>query len=266
MAGTALCERFLHSEGELRRQGEELIAGERVLNRDRELLPQLSESSGLGFALYAGNRRIASATVLDAGVSPEVGAFASAELVDKVLRRREIFKGTVAYTERDYLCVARPLYATEGEDFAPIGMVEAFQDKQAYFDLLTAAARAGVEDQLSAIEEQSDGLHSIINFIDDVSRRLQLLALNGNIIAAQAGEHGRAFRVVCRELGSLAQQSKSTAGDVRKMVTAMGLDQDFESVIDADDEEYGEGDGSRDARSSEAAEDAEISQSSSEPA
>ena len=65
---------------------------------------------------------------------------------------------------------------------------------------------------------------AIISFIDDIARRLQLLALNGNIIAAQAGDHGRSFRVVCRELGALADQAKGTAGDVRKLVVAMGLE------------------------------------------
>lgn len=60
-------------------------------------------------------------------------------------------------------------------------------------------------------------------FIDDVARRLQLLALNGNIIAAQAGDHGRAFRVVCRELSSLAEQSKDAVSEVRKLTLEMGM-------------------------------------------
>src|SRR5690606_30447790 len=70
----------------------------------------------------------------------------------------------------------------------------------------------------SQSEEQSDRMESVMHFVDDVSRRLQLLALNGNIIAAQAGDHGRAFRVVCRELGSLADQSKGAVAQVRRLV------------------------------------------------
>ena len=60
-------------------------------------------------------------------------------------------------------------------------------------------------------------------FIDDVARRLQLLALNGNILAAQAGDHGRAFRVVCRELSSLADQAKGAVAEVRSVTEEMGL-------------------------------------------
>lgn len=224
VAATALAERLLHSEGTLVRQDEDILVDGRPLSKDRELLPRLAQSTGLGFALYAGNRRITVAAVLDAGTPPDIGEFAHGDLVDRVLRRREVFTGNVEYRDREYLTVCRPLHASGGQDFAPIGMIEAFQDKEAYFDLLAAAARSGVEDQVADVEERADGMESIIHFIDDVARRLQLLALNGNIIAAQAGEHGRAFRVVCRELGSLADQAKNTGQEVRKLIQAMGLE------------------------------------------
>lgn len=224
VAATALAERLLHSAGTINRHEDDILVGDRPLSKDRELLPRLAQATGLGFALYAGNRRIAVAAVLDAGTPPELGEFAPGDLVDRVLRRREIFSGTVDYRDREYLTVCRPLHASGGQDFAPIGMIEAFQDKEAYFDLLAAAARSGVEDQVADVEARADGMESIIHFIDDVARRLQLLALNGNIIAAQAGEHGRAFRVVCRELGSLADQAKNTGQEVRKLIQAMGLE------------------------------------------
>ncbi len=226
MAATGLCERLLHTEGAIVRQEDEILVGDRKLSMDRELLPRMAQSTGLGFAIYAGNRRIAVATVLDAGTPPELNEFAPSDLVDRVLRRREVYKGIVYYRDREYISVCRPLHASGAQDFAPIGMIEAFQDKEAYFDLLAAAARTGVEDQVADLEERADGMENIIHFIDDVARRLQLLALNGNIIAAQAGEHGRAFRVVCRELGSLADQAKQTGGDVRKLIQAMGLERD----------------------------------------
>lgn len=225
MAATELCERLLHDEGDLRRDEEHLFAGTRELNRDRDLLPRLARSTGLGFSLYLGNRRIATATVLDAGTAPELGGFAAAALVDAVLRRREVFKGTIDYTGRDYIVVGRPLFASEGQEYAPIGMIEAYQDEQAFFDLLSAAARSGLDDQVADVEERTDTMQSLTQFIDDVARRLQLLALNGNIIAAQAGEHGRAFRVVCRELGSLADQAKQAGGEVRRVLQSMGIDE-----------------------------------------
>lgn len=226
VAATSLCERLLHNEGAIVRQDDEILVGDRAMSKDRELLARMAQSTGLGFAVYAGNRRIAVSTVLDAGTPPDIGEYAHGDLVDRVLRRRETFKGTVNYRNREYITVCRPLHASGGQDYAPVGMIEAFQDKEAYFDLLAAAARSGVEDQVADVEERADGMDSIIHFIDDVARRLQLLALNGNIIAAQAGEHGRAFRVVCRELGALADQAKLTGGEVRKLIQSMGLERD----------------------------------------
>jgi hypothetical protein len=239
VAATALAERLLHNEGTIVRQDDEILVGDRPMSKDRELLTRMSQSTGLGFAIYAGNRRIAIATVLDAGTPPELNEFAHGDLVDRVLRRREVYKGTVEYREREYLTVCRPLHASGGQDFAPVGMIEAFQDKEAYFDLLAAAARSGVEDQVADVEERADGMESIIHFIDDVARRLQLLALNGNIIAAQAGEHGRAFRVVCRELGSLADQSKNTGQEVRKLIQSMGLERNDAAYMSRLDETAG---------------------------
>jgi hypothetical protein len=237
LAASDLGVRMLHAEGELRRENDRLLVGNRELNKDRELLPMLARGSGLGFAVYLGNLRVATATVLDAGTAPELGGFAPPPLVDTVLRRRQLFRGEIDYAGRRYIVVARPLHASEGQEYAPIGMLECFQDEQAFFDLLSAAARSGFEDQIAEMESRADNMDAIISFIDDIARRLQLLALNGNIIAAQAGEHGRAFRVVCRELGGLADQAKTTGGEVRKLVSAMGLDQraDDDAFVEPDE-------------------------------
>jgi len=93
---------------------------------------------------------------------------------------------------------------------------------------MDAEARAGTM-------VQADQVEAILRFIDDVARRLQLLALNGNIIAAQAGDHGRAFRVVCRELSSLADQAKDTVAEVRELADAVrGTAADDEPIAQPD--------------------------------
>ena len=43
--------------------------------------------------------------------------------------------------------------------------------------------------------------------------------------------HGRAFRVVCRELSSLAEQSKEAVAEVRKLTREMGLDSDADLAV-----------------------------------
>ncbi|PCC66924.1 Methyl-accepting chemotaxis protein (MCP) signalling domain-containing protein [Nannocystis exedens] len=225
VSATELCDNVIRRLGRLHRVEGRLRAGDTVLDQDNTLLPLLARATSLGITLYHGNRRIASTSALGVGKPGEIGGYADAELVDVVLRKREIFKGSLKRNGLVYLVTARPLYPTTSPDeTAPIGMIEAFQSEQSFYESLVAAARIGVEQRTAAQEEAADGMEGVIHFLDDVARRLQLLALNGNIIAAQAGEYGRAFRVVCRELGTLADRAKSTVTDVRKLMQTMGLE------------------------------------------
>jgi methyl-accepting chemotaxis protein len=103
-------------------------------------------------------------------------------------------------------------------------MIETYQDLQSFREVLeTSFGENFNAAERSNSEHQADRMDAVTRFIDDVARRLQLLALNGNIIAAQAGDHGRAFRVVCRELSILADQSKDAVADVRRLSEEMGL-------------------------------------------
>lgn len=227
---------MVRAEGELRRQDHELWAGERVLNGDRDLLSRVSRATGLGLSLYLGNRRVASFSTLEAGSAADLGGFADAQLVETVLRKGEGFRGVLEVDGREHIVAARPLLAggKTSDDYGPIGMVEAFQDTGG----LQTAIAAALEDraatsQRSATEQQADRMEAVMVFIDDVARRLQLLALNGNILAAQAGDHGRAFRVVCRELSSLAEQAKGAVAEVRSLTDEMGLRPDLPPEVDA---------------------------------
>lgn len=223
MAATELAQRSLATLGDFRSEEAELWVGNCALSKDREHLPRLSRATGLGFAAYAGHCRIASSTVLDAGCAPDLGEYAVASLAETVLRRGEVYRGHVVYSGRRYLVVARPVFTRDGSQYAPIGMIEAFQDEASFSDLLAASARSSFERQSADHEERADGVESVIQFVDTVARRLQLLALNGNIIAAQAGKQGSAFRVVCSQLGLLADQAKNTSSEIRRIIPKKAL-------------------------------------------
>jgi hypothetical protein len=235
VAATELAEQLLYAQGSLRRTETELRAGDRVLNNDTEFLGRIGKAASMGVSLYLGNRRIASTAVLDAGTAAEIGGYADALLVDCVLRKRDVYKGVLTQADRQLLVVARPLYVDRAqEDSGPIGIIEVFQDEHTLLEMMAVSARIGRDKRLSARKKHADGMENIIDFLDDVARRLQLLALNGNIIAAQAGEQGRAFRVVCRELGTLADRAKITVTDIRKLMHIMGLETSEETdLVDA---------------------------------
>jgi len=71
---------------------------------------------------------------------------------------------------------------------------------------------------LAARVNDIDALRLLIN---DIADQTNLLALNAAIEAARAGEHGLGFAVVADEVRRLAERSKTSAGDIATIVTAV---------------------------------------------
>lgn len=69
------------------------------------------------------------------------------------------------------------------------------------------------------LSEQSQAIAEIIAAVDDIAEQSNLLAVNAAIEAAKAGEHGKGFAVVAQEVKSLAEQSKQSTRQVRKILS-----------------------------------------------
>ena len=138
--------------GPLRRVDGKLRAGSLVLDENNIVLPTLARATSLGFSLYVGNRRVASVSVLGAGKPGDIGAYADAELVDIVLRKREVFKGTIQRGGQAYLSMARPLYLGNGEG-APEGNPGGFSGLMDQFALYhKALSPAEVQQRFEALD------------------------------------------------------------------------------------------------------------------
>ncbi|NJD89996.1 MAG: chemotaxis protein, partial [Geobacter sp.] len=68
------------------------------------------------------------------------------------------------------------------------------------------------------LSENSSRIDSIVNVINDITKRTNLLALNASIIAAQAGEYGRSFGVVADEIRNLSLQTGQSTGEITSII------------------------------------------------
>lgn len=68
------------------------------------------------------------------------------------------------------------------------------------------------------LTENSSRIDSIVNVINDITKRTNLLALNASIIAAQAGEYGKSFGVVADEIRNLSLQTGQSTGEITGII------------------------------------------------
>jgi len=85
-------------------------------------------------------------------------------------------------------------------------------------------ATDAAERVIRALGDRTQEIGSILDVIVDVGDETTLLALNAAIIAAQAGEHGRAFSVVADEIKDLAERVLASTKEVASVVRAVQVE------------------------------------------
>jgi methyl-accepting chemotaxis protein len=86
------------------------------------------------------------------------------------------------------------------------------------------ATIVSVKQAVAAVDDLgkwSEEVGKIVEVIQDITDETNLLALNAAIIAAQAGEHGKAFSVVAEEIRDLAERTSSSTKEISDLVKAV---------------------------------------------
>lgn len=116
--------------------------------------------------------------------------------------------------------------AEEGSAKA-VSIQESLGTNKANVDLLIAnigkAADASVESAKSVmeLEERTRRIDKIVDAIVMVTVQTKMLAVNGNVEAARAGDYGRGFSVVAGDIRSLANESSENADRIKDLVKSV---------------------------------------------
>ncbi len=76
-----------------------------------------------------------------------------------------------------------------------------------------------IVDGIRSLKNDSKAIEEIVAVVNDIADKTNMLALNASIEASRAGEQGRGFTVVATEIRALAEQSKSTTSQVRRILS-----------------------------------------------
>jgi len=74
---------------------------------------------------------------------------------------------------------------------------------------------------MGRLDEKVRSVGVILNLIDEIAEQVNLLSLNAAIIAAQAGEHGKAFAVVADEIKELSDRTSTSTRQISELVQSI---------------------------------------------
>ncbi len=109
--------------------------------------------------------------------------------------------------------------AAASDEFAmSIGEISRQATNSAELARQATEATAGADETISALSSSADEVGQIVELIQSIAQRTNLLALNASIEAARGGEAGRGFAVVASEVKELAAQTSKATEEVAEQI------------------------------------------------
>ncbi|TAL39771.1 MAG: hypothetical protein EPN93_00570 [Spirochaetes bacterium] len=116
--------------------------------------------------------------------------------------------------------------AMEGLSGLITDMSARMKDVLTVIDGIAGKAKSGehslrvMNESIANIGKSSGEMTGIIQIINDISDRINLLSLNAAIEAARAGDFGRGFAVVADEISKLADQTATSIKEIDRLIRA----------------------------------------------
>jgi methyl-accepting chemotaxis protein len=76
----------------------------------------------------------------------------------------------------------------------------------------------GIAEQVLQLSQQTNQIANITNLVSDLANQTNMLAINATVEAVRAGEQGKGFGVVAREIRRLADQSQQSAAEINDLI------------------------------------------------
>lgn len=110
----------------------------------------------------------------------------------------------------------------EVADAAQKGSAVVSETARTMSDIKEAIDRA--TESIAALGDRSEQVGAIVGVIDEIAERTNLLALNAAILAAQAGPHGRGFRIVADEIKELSERTAASTREIGALIESVRSD------------------------------------------
>jgi methyl-accepting chemotaxis protein WspA len=189
--------------------GKLLISTQRMTESLNALVGQVQRS---GIQLTASSTELAATAKQQQAAMDQQG-----EATSRVSRAAAEISSVATQLEATMQQVAERSQETAG--FASKGQTDLARMEDAMHHM--EAASRSISGRLEAINEKAENITSVVITITKVADQTNLLSLNAAIEAEKAGEYGRGFNVVAREIRRLADQTAVATLDIEQMVEGM---------------------------------------------